>query len=219
MSESTFRLRINYTKEERLRYLSHLEIVRCMERCIRRAGLPFAVSQGFSPHMRTAFGWALGVGIASIDEYLDVMLTDYVAVPRVLASFEGVLPKGMRVLGAQYVAAGDKSVTEEFPRSRYECVFACGNASLEQAQTALDELLSIGQITVVRKKKEKVVPFEGLLENVPSFELDPSGALRIEMVTFTEGKGSLRPDLFCAELTKLAHELGSAVITRVEQFS
>ncbi|MCR5846378.1 MAG: TIGR03936 family radical SAM-associated protein, partial [bacterium] len=115
---TTFRLRINYTKEERLRYLSHLEVVRCMERCIRRAGLPFAVSQGFSPHMRTAFGWALGVGIASIDEYLDVLLTDYVPVPKVLASFEGVLPRGMRILGAQYVAAGDKSLTEEFPRSR-----------------------------------------------------------------------------------------------------
>lgn len=219
MSDATFRLRINYTKERRLRYLSHLETIRCLERCIRRAGLPFAVSEGFSPHMRTAFGWALGVGIASTDEYLDLWLTEYVPAQKVLDAFEGTLPDGMRILGAQYVASSDKSLTEEFPRSQYICEFEAGEELLDAANEALCALLDRGELLVIRKKKEKTVSFEGLLENVPRFEVSQDGKLFFEMRTFTEGKGSLRPDLFCAELAKMNPELEQVRITRCKQFS
>ena len=44
-----FRLRVGYCKQGRLALLSHLEIARALERAVRRAALPFAVSQGFSP--------------------------------------------------------------------------------------------------------------------------------------------------------------------------
>ena len=46
-----FRLRMTFCKQGRLAMLSHLEVARALERAVRRAGLPFAVSQGFSPHM------------------------------------------------------------------------------------------------------------------------------------------------------------------------
>lgn len=53
MSEQTlFRLRVRYVKQGRLRYLGHLEVLHTIERIIRRAQLPYAVTQGFSPHMR-----------------------------------------------------------------------------------------------------------------------------------------------------------------------
>ena len=55
--------------------LSHLEMARALERAVRRAGLPFAVSQGFSPHMRIAFGAALPVGVGGTAEIFDLFLT------------------------------------------------------------------------------------------------------------------------------------------------
>lgn len=54
-----FRLRVTFRETGRLAMLSHLELARALERAVRRAQLPFAVSQGFSPHMRIAFGAAL----------------------------------------------------------------------------------------------------------------------------------------------------------------
>lgn len=51
-----FRLRVTFHETGRLAMLSHLELARALERAVRRAQLPFAVSQGFSPHMRIAFG-------------------------------------------------------------------------------------------------------------------------------------------------------------------
>ena len=60
-----FRLRVTFCKQGRLALLSHLEVARALERAVRRAGLPYAVSQGFSPHMKIAFGAALPWGWAA----------------------------------------------------------------------------------------------------------------------------------------------------------
>ena len=46
---SLFRLRVRYGKRDRLKYLGHLEVIHTIERIVRRAGLPYAVTQGFSP--------------------------------------------------------------------------------------------------------------------------------------------------------------------------
>lgn len=55
---SLFRLRVRYGKRDRLKYLGHLEVIHTIERIVRRAGLPYAVTQGFSPHMRVGFSSA-----------------------------------------------------------------------------------------------------------------------------------------------------------------
>ena len=79
MSENMgFLMRIKYVKRGRLAFLSHLETIRSMERIIRRAGLPYAVTEGFNPHMKVSFGPALPVGAASECEYLDLRLREYV---------------------------------------------------------------------------------------------------------------------------------------------
>ncbi len=217
MAEGSFRLRISYTKLGRLRYLSHLEMTRCLERCIRRAGLPFAVTQGFSPHMKHAFGWALPVGVGSTCEYADIWLTEYVESEEVLSSFEGALPEGLRITGVSYVDPRGSSLESEFPCSDYEVCFEGG---VENVRQALSALLDVGSITVIRKKKEKVVRFEGLLLGTPEVsasEGDPSYAT-MSMRTFTEGRGSLRADLFVGEMERMAAgSIRRLSITRVAQ--
>ena len=64
VAEATSALRVRYGKTGRLRFLSHLEVMRACERSVRRAGLPYSVTQGFSPKMKVAFGPALPVGTA-----------------------------------------------------------------------------------------------------------------------------------------------------------
>ncbi|MGI6221766.1 MAG: TIGR03936 family radical SAM-associated protein [Coriobacteriales bacterium] len=231
MGDERFRLRIRYTKGGRLKYLSHLEVVRCMERCIRRAGLPFMVSQGFSPHMRTAFGWALPVGVAGLDEYLDVLMHEYVAPNRVVEALRGVTPRGIEVLDVFYIDPRAKAPDAEYPFSLYECVFAAtegekdGSApsspdeTLAVLEAALDELLAVGHMIVKRKKKEKTVVFEGLLPERPTFAIADDARVAMRMLTFTEGKGSLRPDLFCAEILQRAAGVELKSIARLEQRS
>ena len=308
MDEQKFRVRVRYGKTGRLRYLSHLETMRCLERSIRRARLPFLVTQGFSPHMRLSCGWALPVGVGSLDEYMDVFLGEYIPPEHVRAMLSESFPHDMPVFGVCYVDPACRSLEEEFPYSSYSCVFgassgreeagvgdaagseradvgagamsgrveyaagsecAAGGAGasefhgpatgaacavdraggvpaaidvpqdadelLSRLQCSLDGLLERGSMVVHRKKKDKVVRFDELLVGTPELRIvDPDGntailgarlglpvvsgpAVEMRMSTFTEGKGSLRPDLFCSEVLAGCEGIGALSITRTRQ--
>ena len=98
-----FRLRVRYRKAGRLAMLSHLEITHALERIVRRSGLPFALSEGFSPHMKMAFGPALPVGVGGEQEVFDVLLTSYVAPDRALSALVEAAPEGLAPIQATYV--------------------------------------------------------------------------------------------------------------------
>ena len=69
MSESMgFLMRIKYVKSGRLAFLSHLETIRSMERIIRRAGLPYAVTEGFNGlHFAPGDAAALAQAVRRLD--------------------------------------------------------------------------------------------------------------------------------------------------------
>jgi len=68
--------RVRFAKEGKVRWTSHRDVARIWERALRRAGLPVAYTEGFSPRPRLSFGLALPTGYESDAEYLDVDLLD-----------------------------------------------------------------------------------------------------------------------------------------------
>lgn len=97
------RVRLRYTKLGKVRFLSHRDLARVWERALRRAGLPVARTEGFSPRPRLHFGLALPVGHESVAEYLDVDLRDEpggVDVAGLPAQLDPCLPEGVAVTGA-----------------------------------------------------------------------------------------------------------------------
>ncbi|HEY4244316.1 MAG TPA: TIGR03960 family B12-binding radical SAM protein [Kofleriaceae bacterium] len=89
---STYRLR--FAKVGRAAFLGHLDLVRLLARSFRRADLPLAMSRGFSPKPRIVFGPALGLGVPSLGELMDVDLEH--AVPG-LPTWEMAASNGARV--------------------------------------------------------------------------------------------------------------------------
>jgi radical SAM superfamily enzyme YgiQ (UPF0313 family) len=69
---STYRIR--FAKVGRAAFLGHLDLVRLLARSLRRADLPLAMTRGFSPKPRMTFGPALGLGVPSLGELMDVDL-------------------------------------------------------------------------------------------------------------------------------------------------
>lgn len=72
------RYRVRFRKAERVRYISHLDVLRSWERSIRRAGLPLTYSQGFTPHPKIAFASPLPLGFVGEAEIMDVTLDERV---------------------------------------------------------------------------------------------------------------------------------------------
>ena len=191
-----FRLRVEYCKQGRLALLSHLEIARALERAVRRADLPFAVSQGFSPHMKIAFGSALPVGVGSTCEIFDLQMTRYVAPEKALAALQAASVPDLMPYDCRYIGPRDAAASVAYPVAAYR-------AELSRAPEG--GLFVPDEVRVVRKKKEKTL--------VPSDFLVGPVSLDGATVRFSlEAKptGSLRADAFARELVRETVAAGHA---------
>ena len=217
-----FKMRIKYGIYGRLAYLSHLETIRSVERIIRRAELPFAITEGFSPHMKIAFGPALPVGAGSAGEYVDVRLREYMAADEALARLQAAAPPNLMPLECFYIGADEDAITVAFPTSVWRAEFAGGmdaHAACEGLRDAFDQLLAVGYIEVVKKKGRKLqtkqVSFEGRLVAGPDFSVEGNHVV-VAFTTFQGSNGALRPDKFIdAALAYMQRPASLVALTRV----
>lgn len=213
MDNRVFRLRVTYGKCGRLAMLSHLEVTHALERIVRRAKLPFALSQGFSPHMKIAFGSALPVGVGGLHEVFDIQLTDYIAPAKVLERLQAAAPEFLMPESCVYIEPKAPAASVAYPYSLYDAAFACPVVGLDYP----------AQIEVVRKKKQKTLVVADFLVGLPSLEGE-----HVIFQLKSGDTGSLRPDVFLDSCEiALAHPCDSdsraqgslMSLTRLEQGS
>ncbi len=191
-----FRLRIGYRKAGRLRFLSHLEVARTLERGIRRAGLSYAVTAGFNPRMKVAFGPALPVGTASREEYLDVWLTRYTAPEEARRRLAASLPYDIGPLQAVYVPERSRALTAGEMLADYEVSVETEGAAPERIAEAVTSLVDIGSLEIEHKGKTKVFDLTQALPNEPRVTVGEDGSVSIGLTVRIGQSGSLRPDVF-----------------------
>ena len=90
--------RILFTKTGSVKYISHLDLNRCMIRAIRRSGLPAWYTEGFHPHLYLMFPLALSLGAESVCECMDFRLTQELPAEEILARLNAALPPGLEAL-------------------------------------------------------------------------------------------------------------------------
>lgn len=88
------RYRLQYGRDERLIYVSHLDLMRFWERAFRRARIPLAYTEGFTPHPRISLAAPLALGISSEEELLDVFLQIMIPIASLLESLKKQIPPG-----------------------------------------------------------------------------------------------------------------------------
>lgn len=112
-------VRLKYSKGPEVRFISHLDLMRVFTRAIRRAGLPIAYSQGFTPHPRIAFGPPLPLGMTSMGEYLDMEFAKPLF-GEVLEKLNQALPKGIRALEAKPIFGKATSLSSAIISADYD---------------------------------------------------------------------------------------------------
>jgi radical SAM-linked protein len=81
-------------------YHSHHDMIRFWERAVKRAGLPVRFTQGFNPHLRLVFPHALGLGIASRREEVELELYESVPLPEVVERVRSAAGDTLDILDA-----------------------------------------------------------------------------------------------------------------------
>jgi radical SAM-linked protein len=216
VASGEFRLRVRFAKSGRLRWLSHLELIHALERSVRRAGLPYAVTLGFNPHMKVAFGPALPVGTAGDNEYYDVWLTRYTTVQEAMARLQDATPEDLRVTEVRYVADKEPSLAAAISLAEYRVIVSGKESSASQVQAALESLIGLGTLTVQRKGKTKVFDLARSLPKETRVR-DRDGESEIDLAVRIGPEGSLRPEVLVSEaLAKASLDASVAHTTRTD---
>ena len=145
--------RIKFRKYGALRFIGHLDVMRFFQKVMRRAEIPIAFTEGYSPHMIMSFASPLGIGLTSDGEYFDIELREPVSSEEAVrrmneACVEGIevvsfrrIPEEKKMTGMTILAGADYLVR---PKS---CVLS------EETQERFRAFMARPEIPVLKKTK------------------------------------------------------------------
>ena len=107
------RLRVQFAKTDSMALLSHLDLMRMLERALRRSGLPISFTGGFHPLPRIQIALALPLGAEAHSEWMDLEFTEPLAPDRLRSVLQPLLPEGISLLAAAEVPVASRSLSQE----------------------------------------------------------------------------------------------------------
>ncbi len=140
----------------RLRFTSHRDVQRALERAIRRAEVPIAFSAGFNPHPRISYAGAAPTGAASEAEYFELALQRRVDPALLRASLDAAMPAGLDIVDV--VEAGPGALPDRLEAS----VWLIELPGVDEAElaAAVESFLAADQVEVSRMTKNGLRTFD-----------------------------------------------------------
>lgn len=211
------RIRLQLKKGPEVRFISHLDLARTIERALRRARLPVALSQGFNPHPKISFASALAVGTTSEAEFVDIEL-DGSREPSEFARELGTqLPPGLSVVGAREISGAAPSLMAEIDAALY-IIEVTGEFTAEGLGRAVERFLARPEVRIEKETKSgaKEVNVRDLILEFSVGEASP-GRAELRTLLRSGGRGSLRPEDLVRALVAYEPELGELEVERIHR--
>ncbi|MGA2367172.1 MAG: TIGR03936 family radical SAM-associated protein [Dehalococcoidia bacterium] len=188
------RLRLKFSRGEQLKYLSHLDLMRLWERALRRAGLPAAYSEGFSPHPKISLASPLAVGVTSRAELMDVFLNSTVSPRNFMKKVTPQLPEGIEILEVVTVNVQSPSLQSRLRQAEY-LVELETDKNAEQITAEMKSLLAKDNLPWhhSRDTGERFYDLRPLIEDLWLIEVKET-LCRIGMLLRCDGSGTGRPE-------------------------
>ncbi|MCQ2417423.1 MAG: TIGR03936 family radical SAM-associated protein [Oscillospiraceae bacterium] len=144
-------VRATFEKRRRAKYISHLDLMRCMQRAFRRAGVPIWFTEGFNPHAYLMFPLALSLGYESGCECMDFRIDGDMSMEEAMERLNRVLPPDLQL---KKVAAPVLKHTE-IAFAEYAVQLDCADETIssEKMRAAWDAFIAQPEIQVEKKTK------------------------------------------------------------------
>lgn len=141
---------LKYGRDDRVKYISHLDFVRLFHRAVRRAKLPFMFSQGFNPHPIMTVAQPLSVGVTSDCEYMSVGFDGDFSENELKERINAALPPGYFILAAQKVETKKDIDLSKLDRAVYIVEVEC------EGDINIGDFLANPELKVMKKTKSGV---------------------------------------------------------------
>ena len=162
---------IKFTKGDDIKFISHLDLMRTIQRVIRRSKINIEYSKGFNPHMALGIAQPLSVGVSSEGDYLDINLEEDMKEIDV----KNILNENT-VNGIKFLEVSKSPVIENVKRlpqamaliDAASYIIKIKYNDTKNLLESLDELFKKDEITVLKKSKkgEKMVDIKPMIKNI-----------------------------------------------------
>ena len=186
-----FILRTRFTRRGPLSFIGHLDLMKVIERAVRRADLPILHTQGYNPRPVMVFALPLGVGIDTTGDYVDVAMSVPREADEFLDRIRPQLPQGLEFISARQIGEPKDSIMSIVSAAAY---------SLEApgiTQKILD-LFSLEKVETQKKSKGKIKTVD--IRPLMIKPLTTSTPDRADIMVYAGSEKNLRPDVLLAAL-------------------
>lgn len=163
-------VRIYFSKTGDAKYISHLDLMRCMMRAVARAGVPIGYTEGFNPRPYMNFAMPLSLGIEGLREILDIRVDDSISDSEIKSSLEKVMPPDICILEVKPPVQKASAVAF----SKYKIEISQDDMDEKTFNEAVLELVSRPELLVSKigkQGKNKVVKYINLTEYIKDFKI------------------------------------------------
>jgi radical SAM-linked protein len=178
------KVRIRFRKDGDLRFVSHHDLMRCFERMLRRAGLPFRSTSGFNPKPRLIFALSLPLGVVGCEEIADLELDAEIAPEETAQKLASAAPAGLSILSVERI---DTRAKARVGRVRYRTQVP--ESEMAGLAARLQLLMQSNQVWIERTRPHRRrVDVRSYLSGIRLVDHV------VEMEFFVTPQGTARPD-------------------------
>jgi len=183
------RVRIYYSKTWALRYTGNLDVHKVWERTIRRAHLPVAYTQGFHPQPRLNQACPLPLGMTSLDEILDIWITQDIEKEEVMSKLVTASPPGIEISRVEDIELINPALQTQVKSSEYQALLLA-TYSKNDLDARVKELLSSESLP--RQRRDKPYDLRPLIEELDAGIID--GMISLRMLLSAREGATGRPE-------------------------
>ena len=156
--------RLFFNKYEEMKYISHLDLLRFMDRILRKSGIPVKYSQGFHPRPKISLGNPISLGTDAFNEAMDIELREDMTNEELFRRLNNKCVIGFEFTKVMDID-GKTSIAEEYKEMKFE--IQGPGSSIEK----IENLLSQDEIILIKEKKGKIES-KDLKPRIKKYEID-----------------------------------------------
>ena len=202
------RVRIRFSKQSALRLIGHRDLMRCLERLFRRAGLALGMSEGYRPKPRLNFPLALAVGIEGRREVMELELNEAPPADELLARLQPQAPPGLGIETLEVLPPGSRKARAV--SASYQVAIA--KSRLPGLDERIQQLLSASTSLIRRPNRSAPIDLKAALLELALRE----DVLHMRLKTDPGGSAGPRDVLAALGLEDIEHEGIALTRTDVE---
>jgi radical SAM-linked protein len=211
----TDKLRMRFKKTGRAIYISHLDLMKTMQRAFSRADYPLKYSEGFNPRPQISIALPLSVGTGSVCELMDFKIKDEVPPHKLIENLNMSLPEGIEVLEV-YEPQRKASALKWLEIGG---VMEYDERNITEMAEKLTEFYSAPELVIIKKTKRG----EGEADIKPAIRkisFEPDGDCVKLHAIISAQEPTLNPELLTEALRQRAPEIAPdfAKYTRLETY-